>query len=139
MKNRADGSYTVEACFVMIVILTVLMGVICVGMMIHDTAVLEAIAARGLLDQGAEAEDLKRAGMKGTLLTEEVCYEKEGGEGRSTVRYQGTIDQPLPGFLNPILSAEKKKVSKELTCKTENSVRFLRICRALLQFREEGS
>lgn len=87
MERIKKGSFTVEAAFIMPVVLAVVFGILKSGLMLHDEAVLEA-AVTGVLEKGEMA--LKHTGdiETGRPDYENLLLREKGKAGLETCEKQ---------------------------------------------------
>ena len=142
-KLRLKGSYTVEASFLMPMILTVIVLIIYLAFFLHDRALLQSAAYTSCLrgsqmtegeDVYAQVEKSSRELIRNRLLaTGSVETDIEIGSDRISVSYRGMLKIPAGTLLSRLIAPgrENIQVCADATADCFNPVGFVRKCRIL--------
>lgn len=136
MNQRMEGSYLVETALVMVVALMILLGIICLGLRLHDMAVIKMTAVQMLI---GEEEDPQQIHIReNTLLPSRVSYQRGNQWNQRQVSYSGTIVNPLKKFLRPIFVNDQQRTEGEVAYRYIAPSVFLRLCRMIRLSGGEG-
>lgn len=136
MNQRMEGSYLVETALVMVVALMILLGIICLGLRLHDMAVIKMTAVQMLI---GEEEDPQQIHIReNTLLPSRVSYQRGNQWNQRQVSYSGTIVNPLKKFLRPIFVNDQQRTEGEVVYRYIAPSVFLRLCRMIRLSGGEG-
>ena len=123
MNWHKKGSYTVEASFLMVIIIILLTAVIYLGFYLHDRAYLQNAAYETALigslnqkeaDTLAKAEEKKTEFLNGRLMgTKNISGVVEISQQKISVRFQGEF--PIPGFIIWYFSGNKLPIQTEIS------------------------
>ncbi|MBR6329926.1 MAG: pilus assembly protein [Lachnospiraceae bacterium] len=140
-KYRLKGSYTVEASFLMPMILTVIVVIIYLSFFLHDRAVLSSAAYTAALrgsqlingeDVYARVEKNAAALRENRMLgTKNIQTDIQIGSSQITVSYSGELRIPAGTLLCRYLTGGKDHLSVEVSAKADrlDPVGFVRKCR----------
>lgn len=124
-----EGSYTVEAAFVMVTVLMVLTGVLCLGLSLHDKAVIRAAAAGTVICADTDAEWAEEAAERSTLLPVDIHFTAEGSYGNRKISFFAAIKSPLYSFLSPFYGNGEGEIDGMLKYDAVDPVVYLRLWR----------
>lgn len=142
-RKVLKGSYTIEASFLLPMILTVIVVIIYLGFYLHDRAVLNCAAYTSALrgsqmingeDIYSEVEKCTHKLIENRLIgTDEPQVEilLEGDD--ITVNYIGKLIIPVGSLISSYLTNEQNEILVKATgtAKMQNAVGFIRKCRII--------
>lgn len=137
MKKK--GSYTVEAAFLMGIILSVLVGVVYIGFWYHDKNFLQSAAYEAACVASLRADEdnyqlretaqmLTSGRMLGTTSLQTDC---RNGSKKASVSFQGTFS--LPGMIAAFFQKERLEIREACELTTERPSRRIQKIRGLLK------
>lgn len=139
----AKGSYTIEASFLLPMILTVIVLLLYMGFFLHDRAILNSAAYTSALrgsqlisgeDIYSEIEKSSKKLIENRLLaTRSVATDIEIKGSSITVSYQGDIRIPAGALLCKYLNNGRREIEVKAmaSAKCQNAVKFIRQCRVV--------
>lgn len=145
MKRKLvlKGSYTIEASFLLPMILTVIVVITYLSMFLHDRQVLNSAAYTASLRGSqmingenifSEVEKCSKALINNKLLiTDGIVTDIEVNSNEVSVKYNGRIELPGTAFICRYLigGADNIAVTAQSSAKCQNAVDFIRKCRII--------